>query len=550
MNRPLSSSKLGDFEIVRPLGEGGFGDVFEARARDTRLRVALKIIRDPLKRQAGEFLKEALFCNVVRERSPFVPQVVAAGVDEQTQRPWIAVEYIEGVTLEALMRGVRRKGMPWAWSEAREILYCVVHALRCAHEVHLVHCDIKPSNVMVARSSTPERRWIAYVLDFGVARLRSDLSKHATATAACSPAWASPEQLEARGVTPKSDQWSFALLVFWTLVGETFPLTERQRRSAVQWAQWHGVSLPPAFDAWFARATQASPDHRFADIDRAWEALEQIFARNIPAQQPVPSAVPAPSAVPWPSQQSSTQPGSSTGTVAALSVRASAPTSRRSSKRRRLALLALLTLSIALGIASLDADRDDRRTYVRAVPPTPVTTIRTPAPIPSIPRGYSPIANRPEILAAATRWRDFIHSYAATPVEQVYLPFARIRTVRRDMARADIVSWWSDWRLTDSSLTADLSTAVIRERAVSSDPLVDAPPCRVSASLVEMRVRVREYKPQLTEQQLRQMPCRDLRGDYTVRFVRSLDQWLVCHENWRREDYFAACPEDPRGQQR
>jgi serine/threonine protein kinase len=292
MNRPLSSSKLGDFEIVRPLGEGGFGDVFEARARDTRLRVALKIIRDPLKRQAGEFLKEALFCNVVRERSPFVPQVVAAGVDEQTQRPWIAVEYIEGVTLEALMRGVRRKGMPWAWSEAREILYCVVHALRCAHEVHLVHCDIKPSNVMVARSSTPERRWIAYVLDFGVARLRSDLSKHATATAACSPAWASPEQLEARGVTPKSDQWSFALLVFWTLVGETFPLTERQRRSAVQWAQWHGVSLPPAFDAWFARATQASPDHRFADIDRAWEALEQIFARNIPAQQPVPSAVP------------------------------------------------------------------------------------------------------------------------------------------------------------------------------------------------------------------------------------------------------------------
>jgi hypothetical protein len=151
-----------------------------------------------------------------------------------------------------------------------------------------------------------------------------------------------------------------------------------------------------------------------------------------------------------------------------------------------------------------------------------------------------PIAQRPDVLEAARRWKAFVESYGATPVEQVYLPHVRFRTGRPDLTREQVQRWWAEWPSGNATFTVDLSSAMVIERP--ANVRIDGFQCQGYPSLIEMRVSVREYKPMLSERVLRQMPCPDLRGTYTVRFVRSNGMLLVCHENWRNEDFRAACP--------
>lgn len=529
----VPGAHIGEYIVVRPLGAGGFGEVYEAREKSTRNRVALKVLHDTRAWQDHEkFKREALFANRVRERSAFVPNVVAANIDATTGRPWLALEFIDGQTLSEQQRQRQRLGQRWSWSEAREVLYCVMDALRAAHANDLVHCDIKPANIMVKKSPTPERQWIAYVLDFGIARVRSNLATHAATTLACSPEWASPEQINGQSVTAKSDQYAFAQVAYWLLVGERFPKTEEQRTTPEQWATQRLVSLPAAFFQWFARATRSAPEERFESIEVAWNALERAFSsapQSTTARPHPPYAAtecaPVYHAPAVPTAYPST-------TVPAVVARPAPP--RTPPASRRIAVVASVVVLVAM--VSLGA-MSKLRGGADAPSPPPRQVIAPPAPRPE----YVPVAQQPEVLAAAQRWSAFVQSYARTPVEHVYLPRARLRTMGT-LEHDRLVRWWSDWPGHNEQFTVDLSSAVFRERPVSSDSALDAPPCQGFASLVEMRVSVREQKPLLDERALRQMPCTDLRGTYTVRFVRSNGELLVCHENWRDADYRAACP--------
>lgn len=168
---------IGDYLLLRPLSQGGFGEVYEARDQRTQHRVALKVIHRERMSEAmlAKFTHEALISNRVSESSRFVPKVVRADVDHALGRAWLAMEFIDGPTLAA----AAAQGQRWSPREVIEVLYCVADALTAAHASDLVHCDIKPDNVVIQRSPTPERTWVAYVLDFGIARLRTDHSTRA-----------------------------------------------------------------------------------------------------------------------------------------------------------------------------------------------------------------------------------------------------------------------------------------------------------------------------------------------------------------------------------
>ncbi|MFO0562908.1 MAG: serine/threonine-protein kinase [Polyangiales bacterium] len=532
-------AQVGEYIVLHFIGAGGFGEVFEAREKSTQHRVALKLL---LNAGAGtdpeKFKREALYANRVRERSKFVPTVVAAGIDANTKRPWLAVDFIDGQALEAMMEQRQRSGQRFSWGEAKEILFCVMDALRAAHANNIVHCDIKPANIIVARSPTPERQWVAYVLDFGIARLRSDYAARAMTTLAMSPKWASPEQLHAQPVTPKSDLWSFAQVVYWLLVGAQFPVSEAQRTTPAQWGRAQGAALPPLFEEWFARATRNAPEERFESIEQAWSALERTFSDELASQRTIAQpanayANTAHAPMPPAAMALASQPSISAPALAANAPRTAEKSASKAGVVIAAAVSIVAVVSVGAVVTLRGKDESDRRT-TQAPSEVPIRT--------TVDTSYVPIAQRPDVLEAAQRWSAFVQSYGATPVERVYLPRVRLRTVSASSTREEAQRWWSDWPSHTQTFTVDLSSATVGERPVSVNDGRDARQCEGYSSLVEMRVSVREQKPMLSEQERREMPCTDLRGTYTVRFVRSNGELLVCHENWREADLRAACP--------
>lgn len=519
---------IGDYVLLRPLSQGGFGEVYEARDPRTQHRVALKVLHRERMNEAmlAKFTHEALISNRVSDSSRFVPKVVRADVDRELGRAWLAMEFIDGPTLAH----AAAQGQRWSPREVIEVLYCVADALSAAHASDLVHCDIKPENVVIQRSPTPERAWVAYVLDFGIARLRTDLSARAPSTMAATLLWAAPEQLGQQGVTPASDQYAFALLAFWMLVGAQIPITESQRTTPSQWASQRGVALPAGFDAWYGRATRHAPNERFESVRRACLEFEHMFSSQAAAHAPT--------------EAQRANPYAATQSAARVAVVAPTQRARAPLNKARIAAIAGVTALSVGGLGLYGATREPGReapNEPRSVssPPTVRASWTPPTRLTVIEPDFQPLTAQPALLAAATRWQRFVESYGATDASEVYTPQFRLRTMgTRTPAQA--TTWWNDWHPNGEQIFVSLAHARVLERPANAD--TDAPQCRGGGPVWEMRVPVRESKPNMDAQQLSELPCPDFQAIYTVRWLRWGRDFRVCHENWRSADLCAACP--------
>ena len=157
------SGTIGSYEILRPLGAGGMGDVY--LARDSRLarNVALKVLRPDLADPdwIAAFREEALAASALNH--PNIVTIYEIGEHEGTR--FIAAEYVEGVTLRE-----RLKQGPIPHAELVDIALQIAEGLAAAHEAGVVHRDIKPDNVMLRADG------LVKILDFGIAtRTGSDL---------------------------------------------------------------------------------------------------------------------------------------------------------------------------------------------------------------------------------------------------------------------------------------------------------------------------------------------------------------------------------------
>ena len=155
---PAVRPRIGRYRIVRVLGEGGMGTVYEAEQDNPRRTVALKVIRPGLVSPAllKRFAHEAQILG--RLHHPGIAQIHEAGVAEDGQ-PFFAMEFVRGLPLDEY---ARRHGLDAA---ARlDLLARVCDAVQHAHEHGVIHRDLKPSNILVDETGQPR------VLDFGVAR--------------------------------------------------------------------------------------------------------------------------------------------------------------------------------------------------------------------------------------------------------------------------------------------------------------------------------------------------------------------------------------------
>src|SRR5258708_4885797 len=205
-------TRIGPYEIVSLLGEGGMGVVY--RARDTRLgrAVALKVLPPDVAADAGRrqrFEQEARAVSALNH--PNILTVFDTGVHEGLA--YMVSELIEGESL----RDMLRRG-PLPQSRVLDLAAQVADALAAAHAAAIVHRDLKPENIMVTRDGR------AKVLDFGLAKqivppapVDSDETKLLTRTSPGSvlgtAPYMSPEQVMAGGLHARSDIFSLGLVL-------------------------------------------------------------------------------------------------------------------------------------------------------------------------------------------------------------------------------------------------------------------------------------------------------------------------------------------------
>lgn len=200
--------RIAHYRVLEHLGSGGHGDVYVAE--DTRLRrkVALKVVHDSSDEARQQLFLEAHYASIVNH--PNIVAIHDIGVDGAVC--FIATEYVDGQSLrERLEHG------PLRLIEALDITISVGTALAAAHEVWLVHRDVKPENIMIRHDH------FVKVVDFGVAKLTADavpidpLRERIELVGTI--AYLSPEQVRGDLVDNRSDIYSLGVVLFEMLTG-------------------------------------------------------------------------------------------------------------------------------------------------------------------------------------------------------------------------------------------------------------------------------------------------------------------------------------------
>jgi serine/threonine protein kinase len=205
--------RIGRYKIVRELGRGAMGVVYHAIDPNIGRPVAIKTIQlgGPRKPDEQERLRERLFREARSAGMLSHPGIVTIyDVEQQGELAYIAMEFVDGPTLDQLLSDVQ----PLAANRMFGILAQTAAALDYAHSKGIVHRDIKPANIMIAGDGT------AKITDFGIAKITAAEQFTMTGSIVGTPHYMSPEQVQGQPVDGRSDQFSLAVIAFEMLTGE------------------------------------------------------------------------------------------------------------------------------------------------------------------------------------------------------------------------------------------------------------------------------------------------------------------------------------------
>ena len=371
---------IGTYGIVRKVGSGGMGEIYEVSHSRLAGRYAMKVLRAEASAASEallRFQREAKVTSALQH--PNIVQVIDFSTTEGGQ-PYLVMEFLDGPELAQVMTGSKPLPLPQIVSYVKQI----ASGLMAAHDHDVVHRDLKPQNIFVLKVAGSDQDLVK-IVDFGISKISAVTATITSASTVIGTAqYMSPEQALGRieQIDARSDQFSLALIVYEMLTGETafrgesvssvvYQIVHEEPRSLVD----PNGPIPAAVASVLKRALAKDKHRRFPTVKAFADAFEGAAA--------APASV---SATTIASHRSALDAG----------VRVEAP-----SRRRRLGVgLAGLAISgVVVGILSLRHQpprADDAR--APAPGPVPATGPTAPAVIPP----HEVVQKAPESMPVAT----------------------------------------------------------------------------------------------------------------------------------------------------
>jgi eukaryotic-like serine/threonine-protein kinase len=295
--RGIAGSLIGGrYRLLRPIGTGGMGTVWEGQHATLGTRVAVKLIKPQLAQQREARARFEIEARAAAKlRSKHAVHVYDYGISAEGL-PYIVMEFLEG---ESLSEAILGRG-PLAAGEVAQIIGQAARALSKAHAAGVVHRDLKPDNIFLASSADGTVEDLAYVVklvDFGIAKMFEEPWPSAAGTAPRpmggptregtvigTPNFMAPEQLALGGAPgPLTDLWSLGACTFAAMTGrlpfegEVLGDIVLKVCAAPMPVPSHvHANVPSGFDAWFARACSRDPARRFQSAEELALALAGV----------------------------------------------------------------------------------------------------------------------------------------------------------------------------------------------------------------------------------------------------------------------------------
>jgi serine/threonine protein kinase len=282
MQDPMPNA-IGKFHILRLLGRGSQGIVYLATDPYLERQVAIKVPLRPAASQTAQVrgpLHEARI--VSKLRHPNIVQIYEAG--EQQGRPYLVFEYVEGFCLRDLLKKRRALSVAAAVNLIRQS----IDGIACAHQQGVVHRDLSPANIMIAKNGSPR------VMDFGISDLFGKKSASSELTGTIR--YMSPEHFSDKPVGPASDVFSLGLIFYEMLVGS--PAIDGENHFVIIYKIVHEPIPPPSqvnkkidkkLDRFLMKALEKDPSVRYPDALAMRKALDESLAPEKPAAERAPA---------------------------------------------------------------------------------------------------------------------------------------------------------------------------------------------------------------------------------------------------------------------
>jgi tetratricopeptide (TPR) repeat protein len=286
-----SSVQVPGYDVLEVLGRGGMGVVYRARQQALNRTVALKMILDGAHagaRQANRFRSEAAV--FARLQHPNIVQIHEIG--EHDGRPFLALEYVQGGTLDRALAGT-----PLPVDRAARLVETLARAVQHAHERGVVHRDLKPANVLLTAEGEPK------ITDFGLAKLLAGDSRQTeSGTLVGTPSYMAPEQVDGPPavIGPATDTYALGAIFYELLTGRPPFRAESPMATMLQVRGCDVVpprqlrpGLPRDLETICLKSLEKEPRHRYPTAAALAEDLGRyldgrpIVARPVPAWERV-----------------------------------------------------------------------------------------------------------------------------------------------------------------------------------------------------------------------------------------------------------------------
>src|SRR5450432_2391391 len=266
----------GAYVLKKELASGGGGTVYEAQHRILGRKVAVKVLRRELAaspQMVARFLREALAVNMIKH--PNIVDIYEFG-ELPDGRPFYVMELLEGIDLRSMLNE-RGRFTP---AEVYAILEPVCSALQAAHDLGIVHRDLKASNILIMQR---DGKQVVKLLDFGIAKLMrpdaADAGLTVVGTRLGTSYTMAPEQIRGDAIDPRTDIYALGVVLYHLLTGqypfraETMTDIERQHLESPPPRPSAAASIPLTIDAVVLRCMEKTADRRYPSAKAFIEAL-------------------------------------------------------------------------------------------------------------------------------------------------------------------------------------------------------------------------------------------------------------------------------------